>query len=220
MKNTYITITGFLLLVTLSSFQPKPEPINLRKLVSKNGIEVYNRELSLLKEGSYSGIRLTKAYGEGIAWIKGVDFSNGIVEFDVRGEDVKQHSFVGIAFHGKDNETFDAIYLRPFQFRETNDVLRSHGIQYVSFPDYTWRVLREKFPNKYENAVEPAPDPNGWVHVRVVIQDATVKTYINDNSEPTLVVDKVTNLKRGMIGFYVADTSGGDFANLKITKTD
>lgn len=36
---------------------------------------------------------------------KGIEFSNGIIEFDVRGEDVIQHSFVGIAFHGK-GETY------------------------------------------------------------------------------------------------------------------
>ena len=152
--------------------------------------------------------------------MKGIDFSNGIIEFDVRGEDVKQHSFVGIAFHGKDDSTFDAIYLRPFQFQANDAVLRNRSIQYISLPNFTWQVLREKFPGKFENAITPSPYPNGWVKVRIVIKDAVVSTYINGSTTPSLVVEKVTSLHHGLIGFYVADTSGGDFANLSITKTN
>jgi hypothetical protein len=220
MKNVSIFVTGFLLFMAAQTLSQKPLILKLPKLLKENGIEVYNREVTVLNEKSYPGIRLSKDYGEGIAWIKGVEFSNGIIEFDVRGEDVKQHSFVGIAFHGVDNETFDAIYLRPFQFKEYDEVLRSHGIQYISLPKYTWRVLRADSPDKYEHAVDPAPDPNAWVHMKVVIKDSTVSTYINGNIEPTLVVEKLTVVKTGAIGFYVADTSGGDFANLTITKTN
>jgi len=218
MKNFYLTATGFLILLSLSSFKPKPEEFNLRKLVKNKSIDVFNRELTLINEGSHKGIRLTKDYGEGIAWLKGVEFSNGTIEFDVRGEDVMQHSFVGIAFHAKDNETFDAIYLRPFRFKAPEEELRSHAIQYIALPTYTWRVLREKFPNKYEHAIDPSPDPNSWVHVRIVVNGSTVSTYINGQSEPSLVCEKVNQITSGAVGFYVADTSGGDFANLTITK--
>jgi hypothetical protein len=220
MKNIFISAIGFLLLLTASSFSPDPKVINLRKLLKNKGMEVYNRDLMEVKEKSYEGIRLSKAYGEGVAWIKGVEFSEGTIEFDVRGEDVKQHSFVGLALFGTSNETFDAIYLRPFQFKETDEVLRSHGIQYISFPKYTWRVLRAEFPDKYEHTVDPAPDPNSWVHMKVAVKGKTISTYINSNSEPALVVEKLTDVKIGKVGFYVADTSGGDFANLIITKTE
>lgn len=209
----------FLFFSITSAFSQNTGVIDLHKLVNASRIEVYNRKLSLINEESHLGISLSKDLGEGIAWLKGVEFSEGIIEFDVRGEDVKQHSFVGIAFHGKDNDTFDAIYLRPFQFNEQDEILKSHGIQYISLPDFTWRTLREKFPDKYEHAVEPAPDPNSWVRVRIVIKGSTISAYINGNSKPSLVVEKVTNLKTGSIGFYVADTSGGDFANLTITET-
>jgi len=217
MKNIYLVALGSMI---ISSFSQKKDAIDLQQLVKNNGIVVYNRQLSFINEESHIGIRLSKDEGEGIAWLKGIEFSNGIIEFDVRGEDVKQHSFVGIAFHAVDDTTFDAIYLRPFQFREYDATLRNHGIQYISLPEYTWRTLREKFPDKYEHAVEPAPDPNSWVRVRVVIKGSTISTFINGNKEPSLVVEKVTNVKKGSIGFYVADTSGGDFANLSITKTN
>ena len=124
------------------------------------------------------------------------------------------------AFHGQNNSTFDAVYLRPFQFRARDEISRNKDIQYISLPDFTWRILREKFPGKYEHSVEPAPDPNAWVRVRVVIKDYTVSTYINDSNEPSLVVEKINHVNTGSIGFYVADTSGGDFANITITKTN
>ena len=81
-------------------------------------------------------------------------------------------------------------------------------------------MLRENYPGKYEQAVEPAPDPNSWVNVRIVIKDFTISTYINGNQKPALVVKKLTVLTNGAIGFYAGDTSGGDFANLSITKTN
>ncbi|MEO6540413.1 MAG: family 16 glycoside hydrolase [Ferruginibacter sp.] len=220
MKKLLLFGIGSLIFLAISSFLQTPSVIDLHQLVKNKGIEVYNRELSLINEASYKGIRLSKDEGEGIAWLKGIEFSNGILEFDVRGEDVKQHSFVGIAFHGRDNNTFDAIYLRPFQFKSEDEASKKKAIQYIALPDFTWRTLREKSPGKYEGAIEPAPDPNGWVRVRIVIKDKNISTYINGSKEPNLVVEKVTNIKIGAVGFYVADTSGGDFANITITKTD
>lgn len=212
----YLTTVACFLLISAGAFSQKAETLDLHKLVKTKGLDVFNREVSLLDEPSHKGIRLSKDEGEGVAWLKGVDFTNGTIEFDVRGEDVKNHSFVGLAFHGKDNATYDAIYLRPFRFKDQSEELRSHGLQYISLPDFPWRTLREKFPNKFEHAVDPAPDPNSWVRIRLVVDGSRVTTYVNGIKQ--LDVEKVTNVATGSIGFYVADTSGGDFANITITK--
>ncbi len=220
MKTARLVILSFQFLLALTCYSQEPILINLHEQVQQKNINVYNRDLELLNEPSYKGIRLSKSTGEGFAWLKDFSFSTGIIEFDVRGEDVKQHSFVGIAFRGKDNETFDAIYLRPFQFRAKEEELRNRAIQYISWPEFTWQKLREDSPGKYEQAVKPAPDPNAWVHMRVVIQGDSVSTYINNSVQPCLVVNLLSPGRTGSIGFYVADTSGGDFANLRITKTN
>jgi hypothetical protein len=214
MKNKLAT-TICLILFAVSAFSQKAETLDLHKLVKSKGLEAFNRELTLINDGPHKGIRLSKDEGEGVAWIKGIDFSNGTIEFDVRGEDVKNHSFVGLAFHAMDNATFDAIYLRPFRFKDETEELRSHAIQYISLPNFPWRTLREKFPNKFEHSVDPAPDPNSWVKVRVVVDGPKVTSYVNGVKQ--LEVEKVTNVSTGSIGFYVADTSGGDFANVVIT---
>lgn len=215
-----ISATGFVFLtfITSSVFSQKQLSFDLHSMVKKNEIQVIKRELSLIDEKSHAGIRLSKDFGEGIAWLKDVEFSKGIIEFDVRGENVKQHSFVGIAFHGINDSTFDAIYLRPFQFLEQEEVLKNRAIQYISLPAYPWRTLREKFPGKYEHGIDPSPDPNSWVRFRLVVNDESVITYINGSTTPSLIIQKLTQVKKGFIGFYVADTSGGDFSNLTITK--
>jgi len=218
MKKYFLYASAIVIFFSTTAFSPSQPVLDLHRLASNNGIRVVNRELSLINEKSHEGISLSKNFGEGVAWLNGIDFSNGTIEFDVRGENVKQHSFVGIAFHGINDSTFDAIYLRPFQFKEQDVVLQNRAIQYVSLPDFTWRSLREKFPNKYEHSIQPAPDPNSWVHVRIVIKDSTITAFINGNTKPSLVVTKVTQVKSGAVGFYVADTSGGDFANITITK--
>ncbi|MBP7514270.1 MAG: DUF1080 domain-containing protein [Flavobacteriales bacterium] len=218
MSATPITTATLFILLSIPAFSQ--DPIDLQAAVKKGTIEVYNREMSLIEEPAHAGIRLSKAYGEGIAWLKGVEFSNGTIEFDVRGEDVKQHSFVGIAFHGANDSTFDAIYLRPFRFRESADSSRSRSLQYISLPKHTWRALRTRSPGTYEHSIDPSPDPNAWVHMRVVVEGETVSTWINGAEKPSLVVKKVTKPHKGRVGFYVADTSGGDFANIRISAAE
>lgn len=209
-------ITAFVLV--LAGGNLFADPINLHKAARHNQIDVFNRELTLLKEKRYEGIRLSKDYGEGVAWLKDVEFTGGSIEFDVRGENVKQHSFVGLAFFGVNDSTFDAVYLRPFQFKEVSKVLRNHSIQYISLPTFTWRVLRGEYPEQYENAIDPSPDPDSWVHIKIVVEGNTISTYVNGASTPSLIVNSLSKTKGKKVGFYVADTSGGDFANITVVK--
>ena len=218
MKKIYLTFITLTFFGVAHSVAQTIQVINLHSAALNQEIEVINREITIFEDGPLQGLRLSKDYDEGIAWFKGLEFSNGTIEFDVRGEDVKQHSFVGIAFHGQNDSTYDAVYLRPFHFLTQDTVLKKRMIQYISLPDYTWRRLRAESPDQYENVINQTLDPNGWVHMRVVVRDSTVSTYINDSKEPSLVVQKVTPAHKGWFGFYVADTSGGDFANLSIVR--
>ena len=197
----------------------RPIVADLKKAVKEGKIEVYNRELTLISEKGYEGIRLSQARGEGVAWMSDIVFSTGTIELDVRGEDLKQGSFVGVAFQGQNDSTFHAVYLRPFQFRATDTMLQHRMIQFISLPEFTWRKLRADAPGQYEDAISPPPDPNGWVHMRIDVTPVTISVYINNQTNPCLVVTPPVDLPPGKVGFYVADVSGGDFAHLSVSHT-
>jgi hypothetical protein len=211
----FVTFLGLLSILTTRG-QGQSVKYDLFNLFENGKIEPFNRQLSQFAENDKKGIRFSKNAGDGIAWLKGVEFSNGIIELDIKGKDVMQQSFLGIAFHGLNNETLDAIYFRPFNFQSNDPGRKIHSVQYVSQPDYTWSVLREKYNGKYEKAVTPAPNGNDWFHAKIIVQYPKVTVFVNGNSEPSLVIDKLNDRKTGKIGLWVGNTSDGDFANLQI----
>jgi len=212
----FVIILGLLSILTASG-QGQLVKYDLINLFENGTIEPFNRKLSQFSENDKKGIRFSKNPGDGMAWLKGIEFSNGIIEVDIRGKDIMQQSFVGIAFHGVNNETLDAIYFRPFNFQSTDPVRKIHAVQYISHPDFTWQVLREKHNGKYEKAVTPSPAGNDWFHAKIIIEYPKVTVYVNGNPEPSLVIDKLNDRKTGKIGLWVGNTSDGDFANLQIT---
>ena len=187
------------------------------RLAQGKGLEIFNRSVSGLSEGTRTGLRLSANLEEGVAYLQGVEFTNGTIECDIRGKDVQGESFVGIAFHGVDSATYDAIYFRPFNFRAADSARRVHAIQYISHPTYTWQKLRAEHPGAYERAVDPVPDPNGWFHVRIVVAGSQVRVFVAEATTPSLVVDRLSERKEGLVGFWVGNASSGDFANLRIT---
>ena len=196
--------------------QKKAIEPDLAALAEGKGLKVFNRSLSALNDGAKKGVRLSESPGDGAAYLEGVEFANGAIEIDIRGKDVQQQSFVGVVFHGVDEKTYDAIYFRPFNFKAEDPARRIRAVQYVSHPTHTWQKLRTEQPGKYEKAVNPVPDPNGWFHARVVVASPKVSVFVNDAKEPSLVVEQLSDRKKGLVGLWVGNTSGGDFANFKV----
>jgi len=196
--------------------QKKTIELDLAALAEGKGLKVFNRSLSVLNDGARKGVRLSENPGDGVAYLEGVEFTNGAIEFDIRGKDVQQQSFVGVAFHGLDEKTYDAIYFRPFNFKTEDQARRIRAVQYISHPTYTWQKLRTEQPGKYEKPVNPVPDPNDWFHARIVVASPKVSVFVNDAKEPSLVVDQLSDRKKGLVGLWVGNTSGGDFASFKI----
>jgi hypothetical protein len=191
--------------------------IDLASLARRGDLTLAGRTVTELVDGGRRGAHISAAEGEGAAWVDGVRFETGTIELDVRGKDVLQQSFLGVAFSGSNDSTFEAVYLRPFNFRSADPVRKVHAVQYVSMPVYTWQKLRTERAEVFENPVDPAPDPNGWVPLRVVVEDARVRIYVGDGAEPDLVVDRLGDHAGRRVGIWVGNTSDGDFANLRIT---
>jgi hypothetical protein len=195
----------------------KPITFDLQAMLADHSLQPVNRTASPITEGaSIKGIHLNEVDGQGIAWLGKTEFSNGVIEFDVRGKDELQHSFVGIAFHGINDSTFDAVYLRPFNFRATDPQRKIHMVQYISMPAHDWNFLRTNFPGKYEKPITPAPDPGAWVHVRIVVAGKKIGVYIDHSNTSSLEVEQLENLGKGKIGLWAGHTSGGDWANITV----
>ena len=184
-------------------------------LAQRNELRCFNRVATYLADGAREGVRLNEAPAMGAAFVPGIEFTTGTVELDMRGKDIVQRSFVGIAFHGTDL-TCDAIYFRPFNFRASDPLARSHAVQYQSAPAYSWQRLRNEQPGKFEHAVSPVPDPNDWFHARIVVTNSSVSVFVAGAEEPCLAVDLLNARRQGSVGLWVGNNSGGDFSNLVI----
>lgn len=207
-----------LLIASTLNVKAQTAKYDFAELVRLNKIKVFNRELTIFADSSFRGIHLSSKENDGVAWIDGLEFSNGIIEIDIKGKDILQQSFVGIAFHGVDEKTLDAVYFRPFNFQTSDSIRKIHAVQYVSHPDFPWQVLREKLNGKYEKSVIPSPDPKIWFHVKIVVKYPDIKVFVNNNSEPCLTVEQLNKRITGRLGLWVGNNSDGDFANLKITR--
>jgi hypothetical protein len=153
--------------------------------------------------------------GDGLARLNEFVFENGIIDLDIKGKDEQGKSFVGVAFHGLNDSTYDAIYFRAFNFK--NAERSNHSVQYISQPVFTWSKLRSEHPNQYENTVKPVPSPNDWFHATIVVDFPSVNVYVNNSTEPSLTVTQLSTRKKGWLALWVGNGSEGYFKNLKIT---
>ena len=212
MKPTSILFAAVVLLPTLAIGADH----NLGELAKANKIEVFNRTLDQTKANSPQAVFLNAAPDDGIAWITGVELSEGTIELEIKGKNQTGRSFVGIAFHGQDNRAFDAVYLRPFNFQAAEQERRSHAIQYISMPEHDWSELRKKHPGKYEFAITPAPDPDAWVRLKLVVKGKNVAAFVDGSDKAALTVELLNDRLKGKVGLWVGNGSDGWFRNLKI----
>lgn len=205
-------LLSLLLPATICTAQ-KSTSFNLSQML-KDGQLVFDpgQHVNLLTDDASRAVSL-----HGIVWLKGVIFDTGSIDVDIRGKDVFQQSFVGIAFHGVDTITYESVYFRPFNFRSPDPLRIKHTVQYISQPDYPWDRLRNEHPLMYENEVTPMPQPTDWFHAHIVVGADEITVYVNQSATPSLKVKKLNNLSKGMIGLWSSSLSG-DFKSLVITQ--
>jgi hypothetical protein len=214
--STYFYVGLFVLLTNNLFAQETVITPDLTKIISGDGWRIINREPEIVVENGKTCVHF-KALNQqgGIAWLENFEFTNGVIEVDIKGKNVRGGSFLGIAFRGINDSTYDAVYFRPFNFDSAAN-LQGHSVQYISHPEYTWFRLRKEHPGQYENSIIPPPDPDKFFHVKIVINKPNVKVYVNDIKEPSLVVDELSDRTGGKIGLWMDFTTDGTFANLKI----
>lgn len=193
---------------------------DLGQITKGEGWKVFNRKVQLLETDGGRAIFFNAQPDDGIAWLEGVEFTNGVIEVDIKGKDVQGRSFVGVAFRGVDEHTYDAVYFRPFNFHAEDPARKGHGVQYVSYPVSTWYKLRSEQPEQYENSVNNVADPNAFFHAKIIVARPAVRVYVNGSEEPCLVVNELSERTGGWVGLWTGNNSDGTFANLKINPQD
>lgn len=212
-----VLAAGLLLFAVMPALaQPQSITPDLSGAPGEHGWKLVNRSASLITKAGAPAVRLEGGGESGFVRLENLRFGDGTIELDLRGKNAAQQSFLGVAFHGADATTYDAVYFRPFNFRAADPARRLRAVQYISHPAHPWQRLRERFPGRYEKPVSPVPDPDDWFHARLVIAWPKVSVFVNGASEPCLVVDQLSDRKQGWIALWVS-VAGGDFANLKVT---
>src|SRR5215472_17016179 len=95
----------------VGGWQPAPtgaaQRIDLAAQLTARKLHAVNREVTTT-QGRADAVHVSDKPNPGVVWIDGVDFAEGTIEVDVRGRNMPQRSFVGIAFHGKDDNTYES----------------------------------------------------------------------------------------------------------------
>jgi hypothetical protein len=218
----YYLMSGYLLSAGALHAEETTTAIDLATIADGKDWKLVGRTVSVLDEAGKKGIRFKKAMGMGgaMAWLPKSNFGDGTIELDLRGEDVRQQSFLGIAFRIPNGAelSYEVVWFRPFNFKSSDAERRVHSVQYAAYPKFPWNKLRKDKPGVYESAVNPVPDPAGWFHAKIEINQGKVRVYVNEAATPCLVVDRLLDRQAGAIGLWVGNDSGGDFANLKFKR--
>lgn len=160
------------------------------------------------------------------AKLVGSSFHNGTIEVKMLSRLLPDapdfaRGFIGLAFRiSEDDTTFESFYVRPTNGRIDDPVRKNRGVQYFSYPKYTFDYFRNLGITDFEGPADIGLDE--WISLKAVINGARGVFYLNDSKEPLLVVE---NMKHGAdatgaIGFFVDIGTEAFFKDLKITKTD
>lgn len=208
--NAKLTILLLLITLPFAGHAQAVKIYDLQKLLKEKQLTLIPARPYPITDGAKKGITLA-----GVAWLNGVDFSTGTIDVDLRGLDVLQRSFLGIAFHAVDSNTYDIVYFRPFNFQNPDPIRKIHAVQYMAMPDFPWDKLREEHNGVYEKAIDPAPKATDWFHAKIEVTEDEIRVYVNNAATPSLKVKKLNTRKSGKIGLW-NDALEGDFANLTI----
>jgi hypothetical protein len=196
--------------------------------IDTNHFEAVKATMSVEKLGGKKAIKVikdssVKEFDEPtFVKIKGINFHNGIIEVKVLSRLLQNapdfaRGFIGIAFRINDSNTkYESIYIRPVNARVDDQVRRNHSIQYYSYPGYKFDRLRKEAPERYESYADM--EMNKWMTVKIVVKDAQAKFFLDNNAQPSLIVNDLKHGSdlSGAIALWVDVGTEGYFSDVRI----
>ena len=148
----------------------------------------------------------------GFAYLKDVEFENGVIDVDVAVDG--RRSYPGINFRMKSPRDYERYYMRPH---------RTCG-QYPDVHQYTpvingiagWQIYNG---NGFTSGGEV---PTGeWIHLRIEVKGTQARVFLGDMENPVLEVDELVHGKsRGSIGLNGPRDGSAYFSNFSYRADD
>lgn len=161
------------------------------------------------KVEEYLGQKSLYLFG-GMAYLKDVEFTDGIIEFDVAFS--KKRGFFGAVFRVQDGGNFEEFYMRSHQSGNPD------ALQYT--PVYNHMSGWQLYHGPGLSGVATYRF-NQWMHVKLVVSGKQAELYIEDMEQPVLFMDHLRRpLKAGKVGLKVNRFAPGYFANFSVTRMD
>ncbi len=205
-----------IVLLCMTVFSFGQQKVNLATALLEKQIREVNRTLSV-NETHPDAVEMNAAEGDGLGILEELNFGTGTIVVELMGENNPGRSFIGIAFNIQDEETFEAVYFRPFNFVATEQIRKDHMVQYVNHPEYTWYKLREERTGEFENEIPSPPNPDHWFKATIKVTEKTVEVFVDNKAEPVLKVERLASGKSDKIGLWVGNGSSGRFRNLHVS---
>lgn len=171
---------------------------------------VKNPEIELFDEATY-------------AKLPNINLKNGEINVKVYSQLLSDapdfaRGFIGVAFRIDENDSkFECFYVRPTNGNTNDPVRKNHAVQYFSYPDYKFDVLRENNPDVFEAPADIAL--NEWIDLKIIVVGNKRSLYINQSTEPVLVIDAFKgNMPTGNIALWCDVGTDAYFKDLVITE--
>lgn len=152
-----------------------------------------------------------------------MNFKNGEISVKVYSQLLPKapeyaRGFIGLAFRINEDDTqFESFYIRPTNGRTDDPIRKLHAVQYFSYPDYKFHILRESHPNLYEAPADIGL--NEWIDLKLIVEGEKASIYINHSDEPALVVNDLKHdVSSGSIALWSEVGTDGYFKDLTITE--
>ena len=150
------------------------------------------------------------------------DFKNGVIKVTVLSRLLENapdfaRGFIGVAFRiDESNSKFEGLYIRPTNGRADDQLRRNRSTQYFSYPDFKFDRLRNESAGLYESYADMGLDE--WINLKIEVQGDKAKLYLNESSQPVLVVNDLKHGAdhSGSIGLWVDVGTEGFFTDLRI----
>ena len=179
-------------------------------------LSVVNRDAVAFPRDGKSAVEMDAKPGDGLAVFNSIEFDNGTIAVDLKGENNPGKSFIGIAFNIQNDSTYEAIYFRPFNFVAEEQIRKEHMVQYIFHPEFGWNRLRTDRTGEFEAQLPPPPNPDDWFRAFITVSPTSVQVRLSKKGSPVLDVPRLSEPTSSKIGYWVGHNSSGRFDNLKV----